>query len=160
MVDDAEQFVHVLLHFPGSFDGLLGEVLDGGQLLLACFDFLIHVIRLAGDADDGIGQLLMLVAGSPHSRAENGLRGIRHLLGDVDDFVRLMLHGQIQRADLHDRFDIFLEQLRELLPPAGQPFVDAIQLRLRGVVGCFQLRDSLHQYFFLFSNGHIFSLFL
>ena len=160
MIDNVEQLIHILLHLFGGFDGLLGKLLNRGQLFLTCLYFLIHFVCLAGHVDDGMGQLFVLVAGIARRGAEDRLCGVGHLLGYVNDLIGLILHCQIQGADLHDCLDAFVEELRKLFSSVGQSFIDAVQFRIGGVIGRFQLRDSLHQYFFLFSNGHIISFFL
>ena len=134
MIDNIDQFIHILLHFPGDCYGLVGKILDSRKFLLAGFYFLVNFIRFAGDGDDGVGQLFMLTVRSTDRIAEYSLCGTYYLLRNIHDFFRLMLQGQVERADLHDGVDIFLKNFCKLLPSAGQPLIDTAQLWLGRIV--------------------------
>ena len=157
MLNQVYQLIHILLHFPGNGDGLFGKFLDGCQLVLTGLYFLIDFVCGTGDFDNGVSQLFLLIVGGTQGGAEDGFRGIGDLLGNIDNLFCLMLHGQIQGADLHDGIDVFLENLGKLLSSLQKSLIDAAQLRFPGVIGVFQFRDGFHQYCFSFFDCHFIS---
>ncbi len=81
---------------------------------MALFNFFIDLIGLPGNVDNGVGQLLLRIVGTARGCAEYGICGVCNFFRDIDNFFRLMLHCQIERANLHDSIDIFVKDLGKL----------------------------------------------
>jgi hypothetical protein len=129
MADDLLQGIHVALHAAGHLSGLFRELFNGGELLLGGLDFPKHIVRRRGHFHDIVGHLLMYIVGmSGHAMsvrgAEQGFRGPGDSAGDVYNLVVLILHGQIQRTDLHDGFNVFVKYLGKFLTALRQTFVN------------------------------------
>ena len=125
-VDNVHQFIHILLQFAGYGDSLFGEFLDICQLSLSLGHFLIDFVGCAGNLHNRVGEIFVLAAGIFQGAAEYGFRGIGYFLRDINDLVCLMLHGQVQGADLHHRIDVFLKNFDKLFSSVGKSLVHII----------------------------------
>ncbi len=66
--------------------------------------------------DNRIGQLFLRVACTACRCTKGCLGCLGYLVRDVNNFMCLILHGQIERANLHDRIDVFVKDISKLFP--------------------------------------------